>query len=196
MTNTTGAFQVLTNASRSKTASEKEPIVLRPSTCITNLYTRFNICNCANFQHVIHRRFKNLEGFYLLFYSPNCVFIKKSKWLQCVWYRKVHLLPLPTATFSSTQPPSPTPASPHNIMLLTLIHCRSQYPRGLRRRFSAARLLRSWVRIPPGAWMFVCCGVICCQVEVSATTWSPVQRSPTDCGASLCVIKKPRKRGG
>jgi len=37
---------------------------------------------------------------------------------------------------------------------------------------------------------------MCCQVEVSATNWSLVQRSPTDCGASLCVIKKPRKRGG
>jgi len=30
--------------------------------------------------------------------------------------------------------------------------------------------------------------VVCCQVEVSATSWSLVQRSPTDCGASLCVI--------
>ena len=34
---------------------------------------------------------------------------------------------------------------------------RSQWPRGLRRRSAVARLLRSWVRIPPGAWMFVCC---------------------------------------
>jgi len=30
--------------------------------------------------------------------------------------------------------------------------------------------------------------VVCCQVEVSATSWSLVQRSPTHCGASLCVI--------
>ena len=30
--------------------------------------------------------------------------------------------------------------------------------------------------------------VMCCQVEVSATSWSLVQRSPTNCGASLCVI--------
>ena len=37
---------------------------------------------------------------------------------------------------------------------------RSQWPRGLRRRFSAAHLLRLWVRIPPRAWMFVCCE--CC----------------------------------
>ena len=35
--------------------------------------------------------------------------------------------------------------------------CGSQWPRGLRRRSSAAHLLRLWVRIPPGAWMFVCC---------------------------------------
>jgi len=38
--------------------------------------------------------------------------------------------------------------------------------------------------------------VVCCQVEVSATDWSSVQRSPTDCGVSLYVIKKLRKRGG
>jgi hypothetical protein len=30
--------------------------------------------------------------------------------------------------------------------------------------------------------------VVCCQVEVSAKRWSLVQRSPTDCAASLCVI--------
>ena len=34
---------------------------------------------------------------------------------------------------------------------------RSKWPRGLRRRSAAARLLELWVRIPPGAWMFVCC---------------------------------------
>jgi hypothetical protein len=31
--------------------------------------------------------------------------------------------------------------------------------------------------------------VVCCQVEVSATSWPLVQRSPTACGASLCVIE-------
>jgi hypothetical protein len=35
--------------------------------------------------------------------------------------------------------------------------CRSQWPRGVRRRSAAAGLLRSWVRISPGAWIFVCC---------------------------------------
>jgi len=45
----------------------------------------------------------------------------------------------------------------HCAVLCTVCVCRSQWPRGLRRRSTAARLLRSWVRIPPGAWMFVCC---------------------------------------
>jgi hypothetical protein len=34
---------------------------------------------------------------------------------------------------------------------------RSQWPRGLRRRSAAAGQLRLWVRIPPVAWMPVCC---------------------------------------
>jgi hypothetical protein len=37
---------------------------------------------------------------------------------------------------------------------------RSQWPRGLRRRFAADRLLTLSVRIPQGAWMSVCCE--CC----------------------------------
>jgi hypothetical protein len=40
------------------------------------------------------------------------------------------------------------------------IQCRSQWSRRLRRRSAATRLLRSWVRISPEAWMFVCCE--CC----------------------------------
>jgi hypothetical protein len=39
---------------------------------------------------------------------------------------------------------------------------------------------------PTGGMEYECC--VCCQVQVSATSWSLVQRSPTDCGASLCVI--------
>ena len=38
-----------------------------------------------------------------------------------------------------------------------ILTCRSQWPRGLRRRSSAACPLRLWVRIPPGTWTFVCC---------------------------------------
>jgi hypothetical protein len=112
---------------------------------------------------------------------------------------------------------------------------------GIRRGSSAARLLGSWVRIPPGAWMFVLCffvwtitwnirwhagqkgfqqykwikgenpginnkkksrlghvclsvvSVVCCQVEVSATGWSFVQRSPTDCGVSNVCDREASK---
>jgi hypothetical protein len=35
--------------------------------------------------------------------------------------------------------------------------------------------------------------VVCCQVEVSATSWSLVQRSPTESGVSISVIVKRRK---
>jgi hypothetical protein len=40
------------------------------------------------------------------------------------------------------------------------IGIRSQQQHGLKRRSTAARLLRLWVRIPPGAWTFVSCE--CC----------------------------------
>ena len=43
------------------------------------------------------------------------------------------------------------------FVVLYIPSCRSQWPRGLRCRSAAACLLRSWVRIPPGAWIFVCC---------------------------------------
>jgi hypothetical protein len=46
------------------------------------------------------------------------------------------------------------------IIRITVLHSWSQWPRALRRRSAAARLLRSWVRIPQRAWMFVCCE--CC----------------------------------
>ena len=42
-------------------------------------------------------------------------------------------------------------------------YSQSQWPRGLRCMSAAAHLLRSWVRIPPGAWMFVCCD--CCVLK-------------------------------
>jgi hypothetical protein len=38
--------------------------------------------------------------------------------------------------------------------------------------------------------------VVFCQVEVSATGWSFIQRSPTECGVCLSVIVKPRQWGG
>ena len=104
---------------------------------------------------------------------------------------KVHLINI---NFNNTLSSMPKDSNyPSEITSSISTFCRSQWPRGLRRRFSAAHLLRLWVLIPPGAWMSVV-SVVCCQVEVSATDWSLVQGSPTDCGASLCVIKKPQKK--
>jgi hypothetical protein len=52
-----------------------------------------------------------------------------------------------------------------NLIFMCKWHCcRSQWPRGLRRRSAAARLLRLWVRLSPGAWMFVCWE--CCVLSV------------------------------
>ena len=44
--------------------------------------------------------------------------------------------------------------------------------------------------------MDVCLMCLCCHVEVSATGWSLVQRSPTDCGVSECdreisIMRRP-----
>jgi hypothetical protein len=71
--------------------------------------------------------------------------------------------------------------------------CRSRWLRGLRRGSAATRLPGLWVRIPPEAWMFVCC-VVCCQVQVSATGRSLVRRSPTDCGVSKCNLETSSMR--
>jgi hypothetical protein len=82
-----------------------------------------------------------------------------------------------------------------SIGLLLGIQSRSQWPRGLMRGSAAARLLGLRVRIPPVAWMSVV-SVVGCRVEVSASGWSLVQRSPTECDVSNSVIVKPRQRGG
>ena len=49
-----------------------------------------------------------------------------------------------------------------NILYLYIL-AASQWPRGLRRRSTAACLPILWVRIPPGAWMFVFCE--CCMLS-------------------------------
>ena len=66
-------------------------------------------------------------------------------------------------SFSVTFTPTRLPLTYYIIFVLIFVCvyvCRSQWLRGLRRRSAASRLLRSWVRIPPGAWMFISCE--CC----------------------------------
>ena len=56
-------------------------------------------------------------------------------------------------------------AIPCNVICVLLDDwCRSQWPRDLRRRSAAARLLRLWVRIPPGD-MNVCLLRVLCIVR-------------------------------
>ena len=57
----------------------------------------------------------------------------------------------------------------------------------------ADRLLGLRVRIPAGALMSV--SSVCCQMEVSATGWSLVQRNPAECGLSVSVMVEPRHCG-
>jgi len=60
-----------------------------------------------------------------------------------------------------------------------IIISRARWPRGLRRGSAAARLLGLRVRITPGTWMSLL-NARYCQVEISVTGWSLVQRSLTE----------------
>ena len=67
-----------------------------------------------------------------------------------------------------------------------MIHrSRSQWPRGLRCRYAAARLLRLRVRIPPGSWMFVCSE--CCVLSGRGLCDEPITR-PEESYRLWCVV--------
>jgi len=69
--------------------------------------------------------------------------------------------------------------------LLHYYRGRSQWPRSLKHGSAAAHLLGLQAQIPPGTWMSLM-SAVCCQVAVSASGWSLVQRSPTECDMSEC----------
>ena len=95
---------------------------------------------------------------------------------------------------TSCKPVSFSRRTLHHGLSNTQLH-QSRLPRGLRRWSVAVRLLRSRVRIPPGAWMSVV-NAVCCQVEVSVTNWWLVQRSPNNCGASFVWSRNLVKEEG
>ena len=103
------------------------------------------------------------------------------------------ILKYPRPTFlPQCERPSFAPIQNNRQNYILYYYGRSHWPRGLSRGSTAGRLQGLWVRIPTGG-MDVC---LCCQVEVSASCWSLAQRTPTDCDALLCAIKKPHKWGG
>jgi hypothetical protein len=63
---------------------------------------------------------------------------------------------------------------------------RSHWLRGLSRGSAAARLLGLLFESRQGHGCPFLASVVCCQVEVSASGQSLVQRSPTECGVSEC----------
>ena len=73
----------------------------------------------------------------------------------------------------------------HIFCSVTFFESRSRWPRGLRRRSTAARLLRSWVRIPPVTWMFVCCE--CCVLSGRGLCDEPITR-PEESYWLWCVV--------
>jgi len=79
---------------------------------------------------------------------------------------------------------------------------RSQWPRGIRRGSAVACFLGLWIRIPPGAWMSVCCecyvlsgrglcvGLITCPEE-SYRLWCVVM-----CDLETSWMRRPCPTGG
>ena len=80
------------------------------------------------------------------------------------------------------------------LLDLTVVTSRSRWPRGLRRRTEAPRLLRLWVRNPPGTWMSVCfvvsekglCGGLITRLEVRNRLWCVVV-----CDLETCRMRRP-----
>ena len=72
---------------------------------------------------------------------------------------------------------------------------QSQWPSGLKWGSAAARLLGLRFEFHRGYGYLSLVCVKCCQVEVSVTGRSLVQRTPIDCGVSLCVIEKRQEWG-
>jgi len=66
------------------------------------------------------------------------------------------------------------------------VNGRFRWPRGLRCRSAAARLLGFWVQIPPGVWMSVCCE--CCVLSGRGLCDKLITR-PEESYRSGCVVE-------
>jgi hypothetical protein len=115
-------------------------------------------------------------------YRPGCV---AECDLETSWMRK----PRPTGGLSRQKQTSSQ-------------NCRPQWPRGLRRPYEAARLRRLWFRIPPGAWMIVCCE--CCVLLSRSLCFGLITRPEksywlsrvVDCDLETSWMRRPWPTGG
>jgi hypothetical protein len=91
------------------------------------------------------------------------------------------------------------PSSKQQYPKVFIMTARPSGPRGLSRRSTAARLLRSWSRIPPGAWMPLCC--LCCVLSGRGLC-DELFTHPEESYRLWCVVvcdlekQKPREWGG
>ena len=73
---------------------------------------------------------------------------------------------------------------PHSI----LKNGRSHWPHSLKRGSAAACLLEFWYQIYLGVWVSVSCECCVLSIEVSASGWSLIQGSPSEC-VRMCTIE-------
>jgi hypothetical protein len=98
------------------------------------------------------------------------------------------------------------PPSQHTFTVVPIsyinLQSRSQWPRRLRRKSAAVRLLRSWVPIPPCAWMFVCfeCCVMpgrgLCDGLITRPKESDRLRHVVVCDVGTSWMRRPWPTGG
>jgi hypothetical protein len=86
---------------------------------------------------------------------------------------------------SSCQEPNSVSFNPNSLVAILLYHAPKPIPVAARSKAwvygcSLAAILGS--NPARGMDVLSLVSIICCQVEVSATGWSLVQRSPTECG--------------
>jgi hypothetical protein len=100
------------------------------------------------------------------------LFMSNSSSNRTLWFRATKMICFYTFVSSLFEPSSNMQQfeciscltsyvfSVNTLRILSQV-CRSQWPRGRRRRSAAARLLRLWVRIPTGAWILSVVSVVC-----------------------------------
>jgi len=87
------------------------------------------------------------------------------------------------------KPRAPEISCPINIFWFIYVACfLSQWARGLRRGATVACWVCGFESRRWHKYLFIV-SVVGCQVEVPASGWSLVQRSPTECGVSECDHK-------